>query len=187
MPVPADDSMLKEMERRGWVRAWGGTARNAVVTVGETVPPLGQAAEVVAPLASENAAWLAANARNNRLVPKLLVSRAALAEHRARMLEQRTRAGRVALLNIIYARALEPTQPQLARGSRDGFTGWGVLAGFLGDEDTLDFIDDRRHEALRRNLAAWSQQVLDLRAQPLPSQRLNEVSEKLFREYFWAA
>src|SRR5437868_790715 len=162
VPVPADDSMLKEMERRGWVRVWGGTARNAVVTVGETVPPLGQAAEVVAPLASENAAWLAANARNNRLVPKLLVSRAALAEHRARMLEQRTRAGRVALLNIIYARALEPTQPQLARGSRDGFTGWGVLAGFLGDEDTLDFIDDRRHETLRRNLSNWSQQVLDL-------------------------
>jgi hypothetical protein len=75
----------------------------------------------------------------------------------------------------------------LARGSQGAFTDWGVLAGFLGDEDTLDFIDDRRHERLRRNLGAWSQQVLDLRAQPLPSQRLNELSDKLFREYFWAA
>jgi hypothetical protein len=187
VPVPADDPVLKEMERRGWVRDWGGTARNAVVTTGETVPLLGEAAQVVAPLASENAGWLAANARNNRLDATLLLSRSALASHRARTLEQRTHAGRVALLAIVYARALEPTQPQLARGSRDGFTDWGVLAGFLGDEDTLDFIDDRRHETLRRNLSAWSQQVLDLRAQPLPSQRLNEVSDKLFREYFWAA
>lgn len=187
VPVPADDPLLKEMERRGWIHDWGGTARNAVVTAGDTVPPLAEAAQVVAPLASENAAWLAANARNNRLDPKLLLSRSALAVGRERMTEQRTRAGRIALLAIVYARALEAREPQLARGSRDAFTNWGVLAGFLGDEDTLDFIDDRRHEALRRNLAAWSQQVLDLRAQPLPSQRLNEVSEKLFREYFWAA
>ncbi|HYZ88104.1 MAG TPA: hypothetical protein VE620_02295 [Myxococcales bacterium] len=186
-PVPADDPVLKEMERRGWLRDWGGTAKSAVITVGDTVPPLGEAAQVIAPLASENASWLAANARNNRLEPRLLLSRGALAEHRARMLEQRTRAGRVALLALVYAHALEPAQPQMARGSRDAFTNWGVLAGFLGDEDTLDFIDERRHETLRRNLSAWSQQVLDLRAQPLPSQRLNELSDKLFRDYFWAA
>ncbi|HWE26332.1 MAG TPA: hypothetical protein VG496_20515, partial [Myxococcales bacterium] len=187
VPVPADDPLLKEMEQRGWVHGWGGTAKNAVVTMGDTVPPLGDAAQIVAPLASENAAWLAVNAQNNRLDPRLLVSRRALEAHRARMTEQRARAGRVALLVIVYARALEPSEPQLARGSRDAFSDWGVLAGFLGDEDTLDFVDDRRHETLRRNLTAWSQQVLDLRAQPLPSQRLNEVSDKLFREYFWAA
>jgi len=186
VPVAVDDPVLKEMERRGWVHAWGGTPKNAVVTVGEMLPPLGDAAQVVAPLASDNAAWLAANARNNRLDPKLLLSRAALAAHRANMIEQRKRAGRIALLAIVYARALEPTQPQMARASRDRFTGWGALAGFLGDEDTLDFIDNRRHETLRRNLGAWSQQVLDLRAQPLPSQRLNELSDKLFREYFSA-
>jgi hypothetical protein len=187
VPVPADDPVLQDLARHGWVRAWGGTSRNAVVTVGTAVPKLADAAQTVAPLASENAAWLAANARNNRLHPTLLLSPRRLAEHRALMDEQRKHAGRIALASIVYAHALEAVDAALARGSRDAVTNWGVLAGFLGDEDTLDFIDDRRHENLRRNLGSWSWQVLDLRTQPLPSQRLNDISDKLFHEYFWAA
>ncbi|HYM60287.1 MAG TPA: hypothetical protein VEZ11_05280 [Thermoanaerobaculia bacterium] len=187
VPIPANDPHLLDLARRGWLRVWGGTARNAIVTTGPIRPSIAEETAIDARSSSESAAWLAANARPNHIDPTLLLSSQRLAEHRAKMLEQRRHAGLVALNCIAYGYAVEPTQPKLGRGVRDAFDNWAVLAGFLGDEDTLDFIDDKRHENLRKNLAVWSQYVLDLESQPMPTQRLDDISDKVFREFFWAA
>lgn len=187
VPVPPEDPVLLDLAKRGLVEVHGGSGLESVITL----PARGRL-ESVAPLAAEiasrEASWLSAHAVNNRLPPPgEILSKAALEERRRRMLEQRTRMGRIEVVALIYAYSLEPVAPERARGSRGSVRGFGEMARFLGDDSAIDFVSDARHARLRQNLARYAQALRSLRDHPLGTPELDAASDRLFGEYFWAA
>ena len=48
----------------------------------------------------------------------------------------------------------------------------------------MDYVGEERFERFRANLAEWGRAVQTLRETELPSPELDEVSDRLFREFF---
>jgi len=62
--------------------------------------------------------------------------------------------------------------------------GWGSVANFIGDETALDYVDEARFERFRQNLRAFAREVEVLRTQALPSEELDQATDRLFGEFF---
>jgi hypothetical protein len=187
LPLPPGDPVLAALQARGWLAVHGGSAITSVVTLS---PPAALAA--VAPAAGQvmaaEAAWLAANARNNVLAPaRVAISPPALAAWRSDLLEQRTHAGRLELAMALYVYALEATAPAEAHSLRGAVRGFGSLADFLGDDGCIGFVSDARQELLRRNLAALAPAAARLSADPATAKAFGAALGTLFDEYFTAA
>ena len=58
------------------------------------------------------------------------------------------------------------------------------MANFIGDETAMDYVGDEQFERFRTNLAEWGRSVQTLRDTRLPSPELDEISDRLFREFF---
>jgi hypothetical protein len=187
LPLAPDDPTLLDLQRRGWVTVHGGSAITSVVTL-KPAAPLEAVVPVVAPIISEEASWLSANARNNVSAPwSVLRSTAALAEWRRALAIQRTHAGRLQTAVVLYAYALESTAPPLARGMRGAVRGFGSLANFLGDEACLGFVSESRHQRMRQNLAAVAAAASCLGPDLDIEKSFGEALRRLFSEYFTAA
>ncbi|MCW5979089.1 MAG: hypothetical protein KIT09_13495 [Bryobacteraceae bacterium] len=184
LPLPPDDPTLNRFADAGWIRVHGGSALTSIATL-PAPAPLEAVAAPLAEVISEEAAWLHDHAFNNRFPPLGEVfSPAAIARYRERRAVQRTHAGRIQSAVLIYAHALEPSRPDIALGVRGSVRGWGSVANFIGDETAMDYLSEERFERFRRNLAEFSEAVLALRTETLPTERLDKVSRKLFDDFF---
>jgi hypothetical protein len=131
---------------------------------------------------------MADHAVNNTLEPIMeVLSAEGITVRRTRLLEQRIHAGRIAVAHLILAYALETDHPERAEEARREVRGFCSIAAFLSDEWSLDFIDDERHEKLRENFRKLGHQAGKLGLTHLPSPTFDEILDKLFDEYFWAA
>ena len=184
LPAPPDDAVLREMVERGFLTIHGGTWLNSIVTLNGAAP-LDMAARTLARVGSEEAAWLARYAENNRMpgVGELLSTEAVM-RHRDRARQQRTRAGRIKAAILVYAYALEKDHPDRANGARRAARGFGEMANLLGDEATLDFRSEADHRQLRANLAEWSRQIRCFDTQVLPTPEMDRIGDKLSKYYF---
>lgn len=164
LPLDADDAMLVAMARRGWIRAWGGTAHSTVATLSLRAPR-NAAATAAAGIIATQADWLSRRTVNNSFATgdwATMLSPAAFGARRARLIEQRERAGRIELALLVYAYALEPRHPNDAARMRRAARGFGVIASFLGDDLALDFESDAATARLKRALGplAFAAQAL---------------------------
>jgi len=172
------------LARAGWLRVHDGSALTSVVSLGELQPPQG-VAPVLAELISEEAAWLARHAFNNRFPPLgVALSPKALAELRARRAEQRTHAGRISAAVLVYANAVEASRPEIAAGLRRSVRAWGSVANFIGDETAMDYLSDARFARFQENARRFSREVLALKTDWIPPEALNRAADELFADFF---
>ncbi len=184
LPLPPDDPKLRELQAAGWITVRGGSARTTLATLPKPAP-LGEAAAVVAGTIHTEAAWLARHAVNNTMPPfPDRFEPAAIQAHRRTMSIQRTHAGRIEVAVLLYAYALENSRPEVARRVRQSARQWGIISNFIGDETAIDYIGATRFERFRVNLARYGQLALALRHQPAPTRELDELTDKLFRDFF---
>jgi hypothetical protein len=184
LPVPPDDPVLARLAGAGWLKLHGGSALTSVATLGEPQAPP-KVAPVLAQLISEEAAWLARHAFNNRFPPlRVALSPQALASWRARRAEQRTHAGRISAAVLVYAYALEASKPEIAAGVRRSVRAWGSVANFIGDETAMDYLSDARFARFRENVQRFSREVLALQGDWVPPESLNRATDELFADFF---
>ena len=184
LPVPPRDVVLQRFAEAGWLRVHGGSELTSIVTLGEPQDPEA-VTTALATAISEEAAWLAENAFNNRFPPlREAFSPEALAQYRERRAVQRTHAGRIGAAVLIYAYAIERKEPGVAAGVRRGVRGWGSIANFIGDEMAMDYLSDARFQRFRENAGRFSREVLALQTHWLPTKDLNNVSSELFDDFF---
>jgi len=186
LPLAPDDPVLASFAAQGFIHVYGGSRRTTIASLVETAPsaPLADTLPVLA----DAATWLADHAVNNRLgKPDQIVSKHWLTEHRRQLEAQRTEAGRMMLAALLLARALEPMDSGSAREMRGGVRAFGGIATFLGEESSIDFIDDARHERLRDNLRAMAAKARSETEPGVPPAQLLEALRRLESEYFWAA
>src|SRR6185437_11581582 len=170
MRVEPDDPALAVMAQRGWLHAWGGTADSTVVTLAARAP-LDSASVAIGQIVAAEAAWLSSHAVNNSLRAgdwRAMLLPAALQNHRAQLLEQRERTGRIQLALIVYAYALEPDFPRQAARIRRAARGFGVIVSFLGDGLALDFESDAATARLKWRLGLLSSAARSMDSQPPP-------------------
>lgn len=157
-----------------------------VVTL-ERRPTPDEAAPVLASVLSEECAWLAGNAVNNRMPPAGdLLSPVAQHSRRERLDAQRSRVGRIPIAMLVYSVSLEQIDPARARATRGYANTFGGVAGFLGDDNGIGVMSDARHELLLRNLARVAAEAECLRARPFMSQELERMLVALSQHYFGA-
>jgi hypothetical protein len=184
VPVPPDDSLLVEFDARGLVNNHGGGRETSLITLPAAA---GTAAinELLVDLIEQETGWLLQNAVPNLFPPAtMLFNVAEIRAHRERMAVQKAHVGRIQLAVLVYAFAVEEANPELAAGVRRSARGWGSVANFIGDETAMDYIDEVRFERFRQNLRAFAREAEVLRTQALPSEALDEATDRLFREFF---
>jgi len=180
LPLPADDPLLTSVEARGWITPHGSVSANTIVTLSRYIP-LKSIAVLVPALVRDSSAGLSAIAINNTISLGNWRSVASVGAARRRQTEleaQRVLAGRIELACLLYADALETLNPEEARSLRRCARGFGVLASFLSDGFTVDYISDARLSALKQELRDFAiesaQYSSTARDQGLIS-RLNEI------------
>ena len=187
IPLAPDDPALKQMEELGLVRAYGGTADNAVVALTHPGDPA-TLASIVTAMLSENGRWLSANAINNKMppIPKLIRMHTpeALQAHQRTMDAQRFHAARMELATLVYAYALEQSNPELAHRWRNAARGFGSLASFLSDGDPVGYASDSQHEQLRRDMISLADTLDASHNDPLESPAVRKAIVVLFQNYF---
>ena len=182
--VPPDDGRLREWERRGLVRIHGGSARTSLLTL-PAAAPLEQAAALASEALAEEATWLANHGVNNRMPPpRMLLQWELIDDYRRRMDLQRKHAGRMQVVLLVYAYALEATDPEVAAGVRSGARGWGSVANFIGDETAMDYLSEARFEQFRTNLREFAREVLTLSESRLPTGATRATADRLMRDFF---
>ncbi|MGH7915371.1 MAG: hypothetical protein ACREPW_12100 [Candidatus Binataceae bacterium] len=185
LPLKSDDTALDAMTRRGWLRVWGGTTDSTVVTLA-ALAPLDAASAAVGRIVATEAAWLSSHAINNSFRGgdwMTMLSPAALQSHRAQLLEQRDRAGRIQLALIVYAHALEPDFPRQAVRMRRGARAFGVIASFLGDGLALDFETDEATARLKWRLGLLSSAAQSMGRQPPPDVEFERALSETLEVY----
>ena len=186
MPLPPGDPVLGEFAVSGLVRVHGGKLLS-VVTLPRSGTPEEVAPEFARVIATE-ARWLSDHAVNHRMAPVTeFFSEKKLDERRRVQLEQRTHTGRLQLAALVYAYALEATDPAAARGMRGAARGFGDMANFLGDDATLDFTSPTRHELMRRNMATLADAAARFGRNPGDIGQLGAALRQLFDQFFSAA
>ena len=187
MPLAPCVPLLARLAQQRLLEVHGGTAKSAVLTLsgpGE----LEHVARLVAECLPPEALWLADHAVNNTLdSPRELLSPEGIAARRARLREQRFHAGRVAVCALVYAQALETRDAEAAAGWRGSVRGFASIAAFLSDEWAMDFQSDERHERMKENFRALGESAKELGERVMPWPGLDEATDRLFGEYFWAA
>jgi len=182
--VPPDDGKLREWDRRGLVRIHGGSARTSLLTL-PAAAPLEQAAALASEVLAEEAAWLANHGVNNRMPPPHgLIQWELIEDYRRRMDGQRKHAGRMHVILLVYAYALEASHPEVAADVRSGTRGWGSVANFIGDETAMDYLSEARFERFRANLHEFAREVLTLGESRLPTAAVRTAADRLIRDFF---
>jgi hypothetical protein len=167
--------MAPRVGRRG--RFNGGDAQRA---------SLDAASAAVGEIVASEAAWLSAHPINNSLRGGewlAMLSPAMLSVHRAQLLEQRERAGRIQLALIVYAYALEPGFPPQAARMRRAARNFGVIASFLGDGLALGWESDAATARLRWRLGLLSSAAQSMDRQPPPDAEFERALDETLDVY----
>ncbi|MBM3790257.1 MAG: hypothetical protein FJW35_07875 [Acidobacteria bacterium] len=184
VPLPPGDAKLAELAAAGMVRVHGGSEWTSIVTLGPPGPPE-QVAPMTAGILHEEARWLAEKAQNNRMPPMMdIFSPRAMADLRRRIASQKCHPGRIQLAYLLYASSMEHTDPGLARDVRSGARAWGSIANFIGDETAIGYLSEDRFELFKRNAAHFSEASRVLRTRTRPTAELDEISTRLFDDFF---
>jgi hypothetical protein len=192
VPLAPDDPVLRAMEKRGLVRVWGGTADTAVVTLVTRADPA-TVGPMVMQILEDNAQWLGEHAINNQMPPPETMLKhlgyASLEARRRLMDVQRFHAGRMEMACLVYAYALEPSSPKIAKALRNRAWGFAEMGSFLSDDDPLGYISDDRHRQFRENMIAFAQALKASTAEdPFSTPPVDKATNHLFDDYFgWAA
>jgi hypothetical protein len=186
LPLGPEDPFLLEMRDRGLVHVWGGTSDSCVVTLDRPADAK-VAGEVFFKTVVENSRWLSANAINNKMPGademRTMLTRAGLAAHQAPLNQQRFHAARMDLATLIYAYAMEKSDPQVAHGLRDAASAFGGMASFLSDGTAIGFVSDAQIASMRKNAAA----LADVLQEPdIASNRgrVGDAFDQLFHNFF---
>jgi hypothetical protein len=183
LPLPPGDPVLGGYQGRGWLVIHGGSRVSSVVTLAPAAPPLADVLPVARTALAEESRWLSEHAENNRMVP----AGTTLKDWSARMLTQRTHAGRLQIAMIVYAHATEASNARWASDLRGSARGFGSLANFLGDEDAIGWVRAPRHARLKRHLAALADAAPRLGPDAEESRRqAGPALATLFTDYFTA-
>jgi hypothetical protein len=186
LPLAPDDPILTSVEARGLIRVYGGSRRTTIASLNEATNP-GPITDASSNLA-DAADWLADHAVNNRLgTPDQILSKRWLSERRHQLEAQRTQAGRLMLAALLLAQRLEPIDPETAREMRNAARAFGGVATFIGEESSVDFVDDARHERLRENLRSLAAEARAATESGAPLARLLEAIKRLENDYFVTA
>jgi hypothetical protein len=184
LPLPPADTFLTELHDLGLVTAHGGGQTTSIVTL----PRPGNPDDIrllVAETIRREVQWLVDHAVANVFPsPSILLDPAEMRAWRDRLAAQKARAGRIQLAVLLYAYVLEAEHPEVAAGVRRSAGGWGSVANFIGDETALDYVDEARFERFRQNLRTFAEEAQILRTQLLPSQAVDEATDRLFDEFF---
>ena len=184
LPLPPGDSLLAVLDANDLVTHHGGGRETSLVTLPSAA---GTAAlnPLLVDVVQQEIAWLVENAVPNLFPPPtMLFNVAEIRAHRERMARQKAHVGRIQLVVLLYAFAVEGDEPELAAGVRRSARGWGGVANFIGDETALDYIDEARFERFRQNLRAFAREIEVLRTQAYPSPELDQATDRLFSEFF---
>jgi len=156
VPLAPRDPLLLLLVSLHWAEIHSNTTgrrtlENSVVRL-LSQPTVGEAASIASRTIVAEAGWLGHNAVNNSISFANLLSgwsHATREQFRSRLAEQRVRAGRIELACLIYAWALEPTNPEQAFELRRAAFDLGVIASYLGDDYALDFLGDGQLTRMR--------------------------------------
>jgi hypothetical protein len=158
LPLPPDDSLLVEVERRGLATSHGGGRETVLVTL----PVPGDREEVnplVADVIASESGWLIEHAVPNLFPPATQVFNvAAIRDRRELMAVQKAHVGRIQLAVLLYAFSLEET--------------------------AMDYVDEVRFERFLTNLGSFANEAQVLRTQALPSAGVDRATDRLFDEFF---
>jgi hypothetical protein len=102
---------------------------------------------------------------------------------------QRFHAGRMEMACLVYAYALEPSSPKIAKALRNRAWGFAEMGSFLSDDDPLGYISDDRQRQFRENMIAFAQALEASTAEdPFSTPPVDKATNHLFDDYFgWAA
>jgi hypothetical protein len=184
LPLPPGDSLLVVLGDMGLITDHGGGRETSIVTL----PVAGDPDEVnplVVDVIERETAWLTENAVPNLFPPAtMLFNVSEIRARREAMAIQKAHVGRIQLVVLLYAYAIEADHPDIAAGVRRSARGWGGVANFIGDETALDYVDEDRFARFLENLGAFARAVTVLRTQTLPSVEADEATDRLFNDFF---
>ncbi len=190
VPLAPDDPVLSSMSRAGLVQIYGGTSDCALIDLlkpadRKTIAP------VVSQILADNADWLGDNAINNKIPPRAdlakLWSKKGLDAYRVRMDRQRFRAGRMEIACLVYAYAIENESPKVAYQVRGVARGFGEMAGFISDGNTVGFMSDARFELFKRNIHAFAAAIRAGGPGSPDVPAVGLAASKLFDDFFGGA
>jgi hypothetical protein len=184
LPLPPNDSTLQQLAGKGWVTVHGGSPRTSLISLPTAGPP-----EEVIPLVTwiirQESRWLAEHTVNNRMPPpENLFHPKAIGEFRRITTIQRNHAGRITTAILVWAFALEESDPETARLLRRTSRGWGSMANFLGDETALDYLSEAQYDLFRDNVGRWGKALANLTAGTPPTEEVSRLTRKLMDDFF---
>jgi hypothetical protein len=190
VPLAYDSPWLRDLESRGLLHDWGGTDDCAVVTLAAR-PESGPMAALFASAAANNAEWLSKHAIRHDLLREhlfelpSLYSGAELNRWLPRMRTQRFHAGQMEVAALLYGYALERSHPREAKALRMAALGFGEVASFLSDGDTMGDESVRAHLRFRADMAAFAAAVRAHPQDPIASRAVRETAVRMFENYFY--
>jgi hypothetical protein len=189
VPLAYGSKWLRDLEARGLLRDWGGTNDCAVVTLAAPPAPAPTAA-LFADTISSNADWLSKHAVRHDLLRVYLLelprvgSEAALNRWLAQARAQRFHAGRMQVAALLYSYSLQRARPADAKALRMAALGFGEVASFLSDGDTIGDESARAHLRFRADMAALAAAVRTHPRDPIASRAVRETAVAMFEHYF---
>jgi hypothetical protein len=155
VPLPMDDPLLAAMQKRGWIAIHGGVSASALITLVADSPPAPEVASFVWPIIVHDSQWLGKNVVNNTIQLdnwRSVASLRAVQQHRMELRTQRVRAGHIELSCLVYANSLGTADPRDARTMRRLARGFGVIASFLSDDFTIDYVSETHFATFKYKL-----------------------------------
>ncbi|MBV8356923.1 MAG: hypothetical protein JO189_03170 [Deltaproteobacteria bacterium] len=128
---------------------------STLITLVADSPPAPEVASFVMPIIVRDSQWLGKNAINNTIQFgdwRSVASFRALQQRRMELQTQRARAGHIELSCLVYASSLGAADPADARTMRRLARGFGVIASFLSDGFTIDYVSEPRFASFKNKL-----------------------------------
>jgi hypothetical protein len=177
MPLAPADQMLASLESRGWITIYRASAAPPLSADSSVVrltrpPSIPEAAGFAAVTIRAAAAWLGRDAINNALSYAdflRVLSASGRGQFRRALAIQRAHAGRIELACLVYAWALEPSDPQQARAMRQIALKMGVITSYLSDDFALDFLSKSSFAELRERFLELASASNSFAFEPSPS------------------
>jgi hypothetical protein len=178
IPLRPGDAMLQALTERGLlaVSSSGDAAllSSSVVRLVHRLS-ISDAAALASATISAEARWLGRNAINNMLSYsdfEQMLTASGRDQFRLMLATQRVHAGRVELVCLLYASALEPSDSQDALAMRQIALKLGVVASYLSDDFALEFLGQTRFAELREQFYELATRSNRLAFDPAPSPEL---------------
>jgi hypothetical protein len=162
LALPPDDDILAVWATQGWLRVIGGGRWSSVLRFTARPTPAEALAAVRAAWVRDGG-WIAAACERNDFGDpvRIFTDPAEIPRRAAVRGECRRRMARLQVATLLYAHAIEPSEPSVARRARAGALALGWLSSVVGDEATLDFRSAAAHARFRADVAEVARSAAD--------------------------